>query len=258
AVNVSCGITGIASAPVALMSSYPSNQANGASATTGVDLPFNSRYMGTFSFTNMRQNQQFQPFTLTPFSTTGGVPAGWSGIPGVPVNSLAALPAQSLNGTIDTMLFNNVVTTQVTPDLKFKASYRYYNFDNGSPEIKFADWMLVDAVSAKNFFGALAPVQSISVSYTKQNAGSELNWRPSSMWNFGAIYGYERYDWTRTDVSSTQENSGKVYADWKPVSWITARASALAAERRYENYDYLGLVGSAQWPNGAGVTQYST
>ena len=101
-------------------------------------------------------------------------------------------------------------------------------------------------------------MQSISISYTKQNAGSELNWRPSREWNFGAGYGYERYNWLRADVNATKENSGKVYVDWKPASWITARASVLAAERRYENYDYLGFVGSAQWPAGAGVTQYST
>ena len=240
------------------MSSYPSNQANGSSATTGVDLPFNSRYMGTVAFTNMRQNQQFQPFTSTPFSATGGVPAGWAGIPGIPVNSLAALPAQSLNGNINTLLVNNVITTQLTPDLKFKTSYRFYNYDNGSPEIKFADWMLVDAVSAKSFFGALAPTQSISISYTKQNVGGEVNWRPSREWNFGAFYGYERYDWMRTDVNGTQEYSGKVYADWKPTGWITARTSMSAAERRYDTYDYLAFVGSAQWPTGAGVTQYSS
>jgi len=36
----------------------------------------------------------------------------------VPVNSLAALPAQSLNGNINTILVNNVITTQITPDLK--------------------------------------------------------------------------------------------------------------------------------------------
>ena len=138
---------------------------------------------------------------LTPFTATGGIPPGWAGNP-LPVNSIAALPAQSLNGNINTLLVNNVITTQVTPDLKFKASYRFYNYDNGSPEIKFADWMLVDAVSAKSFFAPLAPVQSISISYTKQNVGSELNWRPSREWNFGAIYGYERYDWMRTDVNS--------------------------------------------------------
>jgi Putative outer membrane beta-barrel porin, MtrB/PioB len=258
AVNVVCAPSFSPSAPTALMSSWPNNQANGASTTTGVDLPFNSRYMGTVAYTNMRQNQAFQPFTLTPFTTTGGVPLGWAGTPGIPVNSVAALPAASLNGNINTLLVNNVITTQVTPDLKVKTSYRFYDFDNGSPEIKFADWMLVDAVSAKSFFAPLAPVQSISISYTKQNIGSEINWRPSNEWNFGAMYGYERYDWVRTDVNSTHENSGKVYADWKPIEWVTARASVMAAERRYDSYDYLAFVGSAQWPAGAGVTQYST
>jgi MtrB/PioB family decaheme-associated outer membrane protein len=258
AVNVNCAIAGSASAPTALMSLPPSNQANGASTTAGFDLPFNSRYMSTIAYTNMQQNQQFQPFTLTPFTTTAGVPPGWAGTPGIPVNSLAALPAQSLNGNINTLLVNNVITTQLTPDLKFKSSYRFYNYDNGSPEIKFADWVMFDAISARNLFVAYAPVQSISISYTKQNLGSEVNWRPSREWNFGAIYGYERYDWTRTDVSGTQENSGKVYVDWKPTGWVTARASVLGAERRYDSYDYLAFVGSAQWPQGAGVTQYST
>ena len=245
-----------ATAPVALMSSWPSNQANGASTTAGVDLPFNSRYMGTVSYTNMRQNQQFQPFTLTPFTTTGGVPAGWSGIPGVPVNSLAALPTQSLNGNINTLLVNNVITTQLTTDLKVKTSYRFYNYDNGTPEIKFSDWVLNDAFNAK-IFAFLAPVQSISVSYNKQNVGSEINWRPSREWNLGAMYGYERYDYIRTDVDTTRENSGKFYVDWKPAGWMTARASVLGSERRYDNYDYLAFVGIAQWPSG-GASQYST
>jgi hypothetical protein len=66
--------------------------------------------------------------------------------------------------------------------------------------------------------------------------------------NLGAAYGYEHYDWTRADASSTGENSGKVYADWKPTAWITARASGVFAERRASNYDYLGNVGIFQWP----------
>ena len=168
------------------------------------------------------------------------------------------MPAQSLNGNINTLLVNNVITTQITPDVKFKTNYRFYNYDNGTPEIKFADWMLADSVSAKSFFSPLAPVQSISISYTKQNIGNELTWRPSNQWNLGAMYGYERYDWTRADVDATHENSGKVYVDWKPADWMTARASVLASQRRYESYDYLAFVGMAQWPVGAGVTQYSS
>src|SRR5205823_4596235 len=104
AVNNTCAIRGVVSAPTALMSLWPSNQANGMSTTAGADLPFKSRYMGTVAYTNMQQNQAFQPFTLTPFSTTNGVPAGWGGNPAIPVNSTAALPAQSLNGNINTLL----------------------------------------------------------------------------------------------------------------------------------------------------------
>jgi hypothetical protein len=259
AVNKTCAIAGSnASTPTALVSLWPSNRANGVSATAGVDLPFRSRYMATVAYTNMQQNDAFQPFTITPFSTTGGVPPGWAGIPGIPVNSTAALPAQSLNGNINTLLTNNVITTQITPDLKFKASYRFYDYDNGTPEIRFADWVLTDAVSAKAFFAPLAPVQSISISYTKQNAVSELTWRPSREWNVGVTYGFERYSWVRADVNATNENSGKVYVDWKPTGWVTARASVLAAERRYDSYDYLAFVGTTQWPAGDAVTRYST
>ena len=93
-----------------------------------------------------------------------------------------------------------------------------------------------------------APVNSLSLGYIKQNAGAEATWRPVNSVNIGAAYGYERYDWTRADASSTNENSGKVYADWKPTSWITTRASALFSERRAANYDYLGNVGMFQWP----------
>jgi Putative outer membrane beta-barrel porin, MtrB/PioB len=266
AVNNTCAFAGFntASAPVALMSLWPSNQANGVSATMGADLPWRSRYMGTVAYTNMRQNDPFLPFTITPFSTTGGVPPGWGGTPGIPVNSTAALPAQSLNGNISTLLSNNVITTQITPDLKFKANYRYYNYNNGTPEIRFADWVHVDSVSAGSFIqnSAYAPVQSISPSYTKQNAGGELTWRPWREWNIGVAYGFERYDWVRADANATNENSGKVYADWQPTRWITARASLLAASRRYETYDYPGFVGAAQWPNGGfglfGDPRYST
>ncbi len=47
------------------------------------------------------------------------------------------LPASSLNGAINTLLSNNVITTQITPELKSKLSYRYYDFDNNTPELLF-------------------------------------------------------------------------------------------------------------------------
>ena len=237
------------SGPFALVSQWPSNHANGFSGTLAADLPAKSRYMGTVSYIMMRQNENFLPFTIN--SNLGLDPAN-----GLPYNSTAALPAAGLNGEINTFLSNNVLTTQLTPTLESKLNYRYYRFDNQTPEILVPYWVGAD-INAGPSSSSYRNVQSISISYTKQNAGAQLNWRPDKHWNLGAAYGYQRYDWTRADVDSTNENSGKVFVDWKPIGWATARASWEFAARRYDNYDYLGNVGTAQWQNG-GNTRYST
>jgi MtrB/PioB family decaheme-associated outer membrane protein len=237
-----CARTGSLSQPTALMSLWPDNQANGFSATLGANLPFKSRYMGTVSYNMMRQNSNFLPFTVGTNTIAGGIPA---------------LPAASLNGQINTLLSNNVVTTQITPELKSKLSYRYYDFDNSTPELFFSDWVLTDSERASAANAAYVNTHSISISYIKQNAAADLDWRPDRHWNLGVGYGFERYDWTRADANMTNENSVKAFVDWKPVVWTTARASGFYSQRRYDNYDYLGYVGNFQWMNG-GSTQYST
>jgi len=238
---------GTTSSPLARMSLAPDNQANTVTGTMGLELPLKSRYMATVSYETMRQNQAFLPFTINP--NTGVL------INGQNPASLSALPVASLNGAINTMLFNNVLTTQITPELKAKATYRYYNYNNETPEIRFSDWIVNDSSRAA-ILPSLAPVSSLSLAYTKQNAGEELTWRPSREWNLGAAYGYERYDWTRADVTATNENSAKAFVDWKPTGWITARASWQHAERRYENYDYINLVATTQWPTQGASTRY--
>jgi hypothetical protein len=146
---------------------------------------------------------------------------------------------------------NNVVTTQITSTLSSKLNYRYYNFDNGTPMLRFADWVQSDATSASLQSGH-APVSSLSVSYVKQNGGAELDWRPTRQWNVGFGYGYERYDWNLADASATNENSAKLFADWKPNSWLTARTNVSFGERRADNYNYLQNVGLTQWSAGSG------
>ena len=94
-------------------------------------------------------------------------------------------------------------------------------------------------------------IRSLAINYTKQNAGEELTWRPSREWSLGAAYGFERYDYTRVDTNATNENSGKVFIDWKPTSWFTVRSSGSYSNRRHQTYDYLGFVGNYQFPNPA-------
>lgn len=253
-----CAGNGTPTSPLAMMSTPPNNQMNGVTGTLGADLPLSSRYMGTVAYTGMRQNDSFLPFSINAVNLAA--PGGGT----LPANALSTIPAlirtqagtgvTSLNGAINTLLVNNVVTTQINPDLKTKLSYRYYDYDNQTPELNVFDWAIADACSAALPTAAggcnhptYANVNTLSLGYIKQNAGAEATWRPVNSVNIGAAYGYEHYDWTRADASSTGENSGKVYADWKPTSWITARASGLVSDRRAENYNYLGNVGLFQW-----------
>ncbi len=169
-----------------------------------------------------------------------------------------ALPASSLNGQINTLTSNNVITTQITPDLKSKLSYRYYNFDNQTPELLFNNWVLTDVRLAKAQRCHMRRCSSLSISYTKQNAAADLNWRPNREWNIGGGYSWEHYDWTRADATSTNENGGKLYVDWKPMTWVTARASGFYSQRRADNYNYIANVGNVQWAGRAVRQQFIT
>jgi MtrB/PioB family decaheme-associated outer membrane protein len=158
------------------------------------------------------------------------------------------VPFSSLNGQISTLMSNNVLTTQITPTLKNKASYRIYNLDNDTPRMSFANWVVADTQLASAASASFAPVNNLPVAYTKQNAGDELVWRPTHNVNVGVAYGYERYDWNFEAANVTQENSGKIFADWKPTSDVTARASWLFSQRRYENYDSFKNLYDIMWP----------
>ncbi len=215
--------------PFARISTWPSNNANAFSGTLGADLPWQSRYVGKLSYTMMRQNDAFIPMTNNPNAS--------------PALNILPGGSTSLNGAINTSLSDNALTTQITPKLHNKLTYRYYDYKDDTPELVLASWTSYDRNTSTE-----TAISSLSMGYTKQNAGDELNWRPSRAWNLGAAYGFERYNWTRADANVTNENSGKVFADWKPTNWFSVRSSGYYSERRYDNYDYLASVGLAQFP----------
>lgn len=260
---------GTANCFAAQMGTPPSNQANGFAGTVAADLPMMSRYVGTFNFTQMSQNQTFQPMTDNPLAVASPTAGGYFG--GIPwnqvnfgyINGNPGDPTSSLNGLINTYTSNNVLTTKITPELTSKLTYRYYDFDNESPHIVFPCWISYDQTGAPVTGGANNPcggstaagtgfedtIGSLSVSYVKQNATAALNWRPSKEWNFNAEYNYESYSWSQADASGTKQNGGKLSADWSPASWFTVRSSGAYSERRFDSYNYQGFVVPVQFPN---------
>jgi len=255
---------GTANCGSALVSTPPNNSANGISETTTADLPWNSHYVGTFSYVAMAQNATFLPMTNNPFAAAspavyGGAP--WNTVNFGFVNGNFANPISSLNGQINEILSNNVLTSKITSDLTSKVNYRYYDFDNQTPRIIFPCWISYDGTGTSPTGAAPCgpagferTISSLTISYVKQDAGGELNWRPTKEWNFNGAVGWERYDYTQTDVNTTNEYSAKLSADWKPTGWLTARASGYYADRRYDVYNYNLFVQSVQFPTLPGFT----
>ena len=55
-----------------------------------------------------------------------------------------AIPAASANAKMDTLLVNNVLTTNISKDLKTTFRYRYYDLDNRTPELLWQNYVFAD------------------------------------------------------------------------------------------------------------------
>lgn len=198
-----------------LYSLAPSNKAETISLQGGVGLPFKSRYMGTFQYTNLESDNASLPWTLNPL-----VPA---------VTFLAP------NRDARTMLSNNVLHTDITSELKSTLKYRYYNYDtkDDSPVVVNPVWY-----SNPDTNGTATATAELRYprNFTKQNADAQLDYRPWKWLNVGASYDWERWDREFRNVATTNENGGKIFGDAKLGGFSTLRASLLYAQRRYDNY----------------------
>ncbi len=259
-----CQVTGATVTPncygVGQMGMPPNNASNSIMAMTGVDLPWfkSSRYMGTFEYNAMTQNEAFIPMTINP---NGGSNL-WATTNTGTLVALAPMPRNSLQGQIDTLLFNNVLTTQITSDLKNKLSYRYFSDDNTTPALTLQNYIINDsqlATSAVVDGGSLAPHTTLFSSYVKQNAADELTWDPVKWANLGFKTAWEQYDYSQYAANQTNEYTEKLYGDLTPTDWLTIRASDSISWRRYDNYNWQSYVGDEigvlpGWSAGSGAS----
>ena len=186
----------------------PNNQAKSVSVSGGVGLPWNSRYMGTFQYTKMTSDATSLPFSGNPLV-------------------LAALPGFGTSYTTpdretSTMLFNNVLNTQITSDLKSTLRYRYYKYNAENTPANLTNY----PPNPDSTTGAPDDETSLRypTDYTKQNASAQLAWHAVKWLTLGAAYDWERWDRTYRDTDTTNENTGKVFADAK-WGWSTLRTS---------------------------------
>jgi len=198
----------------------PDNEAYSVGATTGIDLPWKTRYMGTVAYTTMEQNDTLLPYTINP-----NAPA-------------LALPTTSARAKINTLLINNKLNTQFSDSVSTSLRYRYYDLDNQTPEWLINQYIMGDSVTATPGGGGL---RALAYAYTKQNGSAAVNWRATDKVTVGGELGWERWDRERRSVNVTDEYSGKVTLDAHLTGRAQLRSSYQYSQRRFDSYD-LGPV----------------
>jgi MtrB/PioB family decaheme-associated outer membrane protein len=135
------------------MDLFPSYDQHFVSFTGGVsDLPLNSRFTTTASWSLLTQDDDFLAYTVNDALTVLGVGPNAGAL-----GSTLALPANDLDGEVSTVFVNALLSSRPVDPLKLDFKVNYYTYMNDSDKIHWADgWARIgesEWASPSNFEG---------------------------------------------------------------------------------------------------------
>jgi hypothetical protein len=216
----------------------PSSEFHNAVVRAGLDLPRESQLRGVFSWSRVRQNDPFLPYSLNTALSAKG-----PGLAGFDVTNPANLPQQSLDGNIRTINQDYAFVTRALKPMTFRLQYRSEDLDNNSPVITFPGFPRFGEshfVTALDYYGV--PIRNRPESYDKKdlNASWRLDLGKSFAWTME--YQFERWDRTLRTVPRSDEHTGRVHIDFTPASAFALRADYRYSDRKPDTYLTQPLV----------------
>jgi MtrB/PioB family decaheme-associated outer membrane protein len=200
------------------ISADPNNSANTFSLTGTGALPLRTRLSGTFSYTMLRQDQDFEWSTQNPL---------------LPRKNTDDAGNRSPDAAVNILQFNFLATTRPIDMLTITARYRYFDYNNDTPVHTFTNYIYPTGT------GAPQSGEGTHESYTTQNAGIDFALRPWSMLMLRA--GYEWVHWDREDYGgddfTNTTNIFKLAADFTPWDWFLARLTYSFADRSLSGHE---------------------
>jgi MtrB/PioB family decaheme-associated outer membrane protein len=157
-----------------------------------------------------------------------------------PATDPSRLPAQHLDGKVDTTAFNAYFNTRPLDKLSFNLRYRRYELDNKTTRISFPGYVRFDAV------WEAIPRISVPYGYTNDLFDATVSY------DFGKATIEGGYRWTARDrtfreTEKTTENAGRVNLDLRPNDWFVLRAGYERASRGYSGLE-IGQSEDASFP----------
>jgi MtrB/PioB family decaheme-associated outer membrane protein len=199
----------------------PNNQAHTFNLQGGVNLPMHTRVNANFTYQLRFQNQDFQQQTYS-----NGLVASTPSL---------QLPQSSLNGNVQTALFNLDVTSRpLQAPVTFTLKYRLYDYMDMSDTITFGAFVIND----QSLPPTPSPYRAGRYSYLRQNA--DVAGRYQFMPNTALTLGLGWEGWNRShdyEVTTSNEALAKAAFDYTPTDWLLARLSYTAGFRRGDGYN---------------------
>ena len=198
----------------------PNNQAHTFNIAGGINLPMRTRVNSSLTYQIRLQDQDFQQQTYSNSLVLS--------------NPSLVLPQKSLNGNVQSLLFNLDVTSRPLPaPVTFSLKYRLYDLMDNSDTPTFSAFIINDQNSISQ-----GPERAGRYDFLRQNASLDGRWQivPSTALTLGV--GWEGWNRNRNwEVTNTNEAIAKAALDYTPYDWLLVRASYLPSFRRGNEYN---------------------
>lgn len=204
---------------------WPSSTMHGISTAGSLKLPAQSRFTGNIAFGTWLQDEPLLPFTIN------------SAIEPIP------LERQTAEAKARTLVMNYNLTSRPSRYVWLNARFRYYDFDNRTPEFHVDRYVRLDQAAAT------LPIEGTEpLGYTRHNLDLDASFTPIPFTAVKVGYGRDWTDRTFRVFARTTEDVFRASIDATQVGWITVRGIFEHSSRSGSRLNEHALVEIGEQP----------
>lgn len=204
----------------------PDNQAHQVTLSAGYNLWQTTRVMGNFSWTRMTQDERFLPYSILGACPDAGATT---------LESCTPLPRNSLDGQIDNILLNLSVASRPIRRMEVRASYRFEDRNNDTPQDVYL-YIPGDGEDQAADFTADTARLNLPYSFTEHVGKVDVGYRVLPRVKASVGYEYDQKHRDLQEVAITREHTvhGKIRVN--PLDTVSGWVEYAHGIRRGSNY----------------------
>ncbi len=214
-------------------SAMPDNNASGFLISGFADLPMYSRWAGAVGWSRWTQNEAFLPFTLNTAITAAN-------LGGKSPTDITALPKASLEGEVDNLTVDQLLTSRPLRTVTFTFHYRAYEYKNKTAEIIFPGYAAyLESYWRTSIAGTYGTklIANEPLSYLRQRASAEVIWDITKQLKWRGEYEWEGWNRTNRQASKTNEHKLGTFVSYRPTNQFKVDLDYHFQERTPVTYD---------------------